>query len=295
MGDNDTGKRNGYNPYVSTRKAVFNILEQNKDLKPSQIIEILKKDFGVTNPNKQTIRNYKAEWKKGTLCYASPLRPHRRVFEWLVVRSKRRENKALDRGWNIVSNRNQMMVFRGDAGSVHWYPKGKVLLYLRGQAMMSKAKELFCRAFWNVIGKNETLKSVSAPVREIGRHMVFDLGHKLPKFEIRYYEKSHGIRIFSDGTHPTAVEVAETEPFWLNRLDDMADVFSETGESFKESMDRHLSAIGTFEEESKIRNKELIEFMELLKKKLIRRRKRKPRKPKKKSLLKRIRARIPGV
>lgn len=47
----------------------------------------------------------------------------------------------------------------------------------------------------------------------------------LPRFNIRQFELSHGLRIFVDGNHPTAVEVIESSPFWLTRLESAVENF----------------------------------------------------------------------
>lgn len=243
---------NDYEPYVSTgksiRQIVFDLMADNKDITPSQIMGILKLSYGYETANKQTIKNYMMEWRNRNYLQARPLRPHRRVFRWFVVRGEELEQKALNVGWRFASNRNRMLVFKGDYGSVHWYKTGNVFVNLRGMASLAHAKETFSRAFNNVLPDNEIVKLVDAPIREMGRQMVFDLGQPLPRFEIRHYEKSHGLRIYSDGSHPTAIEVAETEPFWLTGLEQVVTQFGK-------DITAHLQLVGEWRKESELRER----------------------------------------
>lgn len=230
-------------------------------LTPSQIMGILRLSYHIEPSSLQLIKNYKQAFLESNHQKALPLRPHRRVFEWFVSRSFEFEKAALspDPGrkgiWRVVENKGRtMMIFRYPFGVVHWYKNGKVLVYLQGEFSWAKVKEVFSRAFLGVLGKKELVEQLDAPVKEVGKHWVFQVGQTLPRFEIRQFEKGHGLRIYTDGSHPTAVEVAETEPFWLNRMDDIAN-------SFQESMNEHLKIIEIFRKESESRSKQLLKLL----------------------------------
>jgi hypothetical protein len=135
-----------------------------------------------------------------------------------------------------------MLVYRSrdGRGTVHWYKGGLVRLYLRGDLKLARVKELFCKAF-KFIPEKELYKFVDAPLREESKHWVFDVGSPLPRFDIRQFERTHGLRIYVDGSHPTALEVEETEPFWLHTLTDAVEAF---GVYLKD----HLALVGELRE-----------------------------------------------
>jgi len=185
--------------------------------------------------------------------FGSPLKahvPHRRVFVWECVPRPVGVEMPLfvwRVGWRLVSNRNEMWVFRGDLGSVHWYKGGLVRLYLRGAVQLARAKELFCRAFsW--FSSDEWSRFLDVALREESKHWVFDLGSPVPRFDIRQFERTHGIRIFADKSHPTGIEVEETQPFWLGE-------FRQTTELFGEEIKAHIELIDEWRKEAKIKRK----------------------------------------
>ena len=166
-----------------------------------------------------------------------PKFPHKRTFVWEEVprrlfydRLGIGESGVIEGlnalGWERASNRNRMLIYRDDCGAVHWYKGGLVRLYLRGPVMLARAKELFCRAF-SFMTPEQWCKYLDVPLREESRHWVFLVGAPLPRFDIRQFERSHGIRIFTDGSHPTALEVEDSTPFWLDKLERVQKQFAE--------------------------------------------------------------------
>jgi hypothetical protein len=211
--------------------------------------------------------------------------PHKRVFHWNVPRdllydALQRMNPSASRefyqglGWVAVKNRNGMLVFReteihkcfyekrlgrrvesfkpylkaSHLGSVHWYANGKVILYLKGAVLLARAKELFCKAFWFLTDEQLDYFTTGRLV-EKEKHWVFDLGTPVPRFDIRQFERSHGIRIFVDGSHPTAIEVRETEPFWIGEL-------REATVQFGKEIEAHMELIKLWREEAQARRKQ---------------------------------------
>lgn len=77
---------------------------------------------------------------------------------------------------------------------------------------------------------------------------VFDVGASVPRFDIRTFERSHGLRIYTDGSHPSAIEVEETEPFWLSN-------FRRVTEQFGQEIKEHLKLIKTWRREAQSRLK----------------------------------------
>lgn len=163
---------------------------------------------------------------------------HKRSAEWEYVPFDRK--RALEHGWVESRNRNKKLIYHDEPrGTVDWFNNGHVILHLSAsipnKQKLAKIKELFCRAFsW--FGSEEWEKYLECPIRETSKHWIFDVGAELPRFDIRTFEKSHGLRIYTDGSHPSSVEVAETEPFWIDELKDI-------NEQFGENLKTHLQMI----------------------------------------------------
>jgi hypothetical protein len=215
---------NDYCSYApSLRQQTFRFWKDNPYATAQKICTELKISYETHG---QTVRNYlcqfRCNYNFGLALRAQDL-PHKRTFVWeKVVRSEAVEREALDCGWIRVSNRNGMLSFKDDRGSVHWYKDGLVRLYLRGSAPLARAKELFCKAFsW--LTTEELCKYLDVRLEEKERHWLFDVGCPLPRFDIRQFERTHGLRIYTDGSHPTGVEVAETEPLYLHGIREMLD------------------------------------------------------------------------
>lgn len=238
---------------LSIRKRVFEILRKNPYYKPKYICKLLGLRYEEHGHYVSTLKSYFHSYYK----IGSPQKPHRRVFVWENVPRKLLldfiEEKTGDRtfyqglGWRLPKStqRNRFLIYRGSHGTVHWYPSGKVILYLRGSLMLARVKELFSKAFSFLPG-DMLLRYLDAPIREESRHMVFDVGGPMPRFEIRHYEKSHGLVIFTDGSHPQSLEVAETNPFWLQE-------FTEVVSSFGRQIDSHMQLISEWKKEAKER------------------------------------------
>lgn len=172
--------------------------------------------------------------------FESPLKAHslhKRIFVWddvprVLLPEELQDGFDKWRGWTRSKNKNGMLVFRGKFGSVHWYKGGQVRVHMKGSVMLAQVKELFSRAFgW--VDKEELCKFLDVPMQERRRHWVFKTKELLPPFEVRKFEKSHGIHIFSDKSHPNAVEVEETVPHWaskmLTRIDEIKSCLASRG------------------------------------------------------------------
>jgi len=215
------------------------------------LCQIMELDYSTYGHTLRTyIWEFKRQLKNGSLQSSHNNQPvsHRRVFECLlkVDLSEEREKAALKVGWKKTSNRNRMLRFKGLNGSVVWYRNGHVLIFLQGMAPLARALELF----WAGLGflGDKECDRLSKMVVSVRRHTFFDFGIPFPRFDIRYYEATLGLRLVSDGTHPKGFEAIETEPFWLNRLDEVADKFGR-------HMDRHEHLVNTLAEESEARRR----------------------------------------
>ena len=175
--------------------------------------------------------------------------------------------------WVPIQNRNNMWAFKSDWGAVHWYPHGLVLLYLRGeftQGALAKVKELFCKAFWWM--KPEELKKyLDVPIRETERKWIFDVGRPMPRFKIRQFERSHGLTIYTDGSHPLSLHATETVPFWIDEqkqvneklsvnIDGLSSTVGQMGLEIRE----HLKLIGLWQKQSVATRKETDEQRKII-------------------------------
>jgi hypothetical protein len=172
--------------------------------------------------------------------------PHWRKWRWNpVVFTEEGRDKALSSGWRVSKNRNKMLVFRHGLGSVEWFQNGTVWLVLRGSSSLGNAKTLVCRAFcW--LSDSDLSRLCEGSLREFSRQWVFETGSKLPRFEISQFQKSHGLRIFTDRSHPTSVEIEELEPLYLQMIIDQQNKFGENLRS-------HLDLVQSLNAESKKR------------------------------------------
>lgn len=236
----------------SIRKQVYFLWVQNPHFKAKLICQKLKLDY---KNHGQYVNNLLSSFRShNNFGFAQKPLPHRRIFVWNdILRELLPEKKLEKLGWKLSNNRNGMLIFSGDQGTVHWYKNGKVRLYLRGAVQIARAKELFCRAFhW--FTTSLVCRYVDAPLREVGRHWVFEVGCEVPRFDIHSFKSSHGIRVFSDGSHPRAVEIEETQPFWLRQ-------FEKITAKLEREIDSHLDLLYKWKEEA---DKRVIEKKECL-------------------------------
>lgn len=120
-----------------------------------------------------------------------------------------------------------------------------MLLYLRRTLRLADVKALFSKAF-QFLSNDDLKRFLDCPLREELRHWVFNVGLPMPRFDIRQFEKSHGIRIFTDGSHPEAVEVEETRPLIMVQ-------FERTLGKFGLEIQAHLNLIQEWQKEAKSR------------------------------------------
>jgi hypothetical protein len=225
----------------SLRQRLYSIWVRNEHISPKECAELLPVSY---KEKKRYIWKTLSEFR--TYHYFEQVQnaqEHKRVAEWWGIPYDL--EKALGHGWFKSDNRNRHLVFHDlSRGTVEWFVNGHVLLRLIGaipdQQIMAKIMELFCRAFvW--FSDDDLNRYLQCPVRETVKHWTFDVGAKLPKFEIKTFEKSHGLRIYSDGSHPTAVEVAEKRPVWANDLFDKFDILDGRLIKMLDGMEKFIS------------------------------------------------------
>jgi len=224
----------------SIRREVFDLWVENPYLTAKKICSLLELNYRRHgNYLNRLLSEFRSYYDLGSALKAQL--PHKRVFVWKKVGGSR--TRALESGWMKSANRNGMLVFRDAQGSVHWYKGGLVRLYLRGAVQLAWAKELFCRAFsW--FSDEQLCRFLDVPLREESRHWVFELDKPVSRFDIRKFKRSHGIRIFADKSHTTAVEIEESQPFWIGEL-------RETVELFGLEIREHLKLIREWQKEAR--------------------------------------------
>jgi len=234
-------------PTDSIRKKLYNLWAYNPYLTPKKACEQLQLHYKRHgNYVKKLLSEFRSYYSFGSPQEALRC-PHRRVFVWECISRV----VELPVGWSVVANRNDMWVFRHDLGSVHWYKNGLVRLYLRGSVQLARAKELFCRAFsW--FGPEELKKYLDVPLREESKHWVFDLGAPVPRFDIRKFERSHGLRIYNDKSHTTSIEVEETSPFWIDEWRKTNQEFGQVIGQFGVEIKEHLKLIQVWQKQATI-------------------------------------------
>lgn len=202
------------------------------------------------------IKTLKSKFSRDYRLATSQKSLHRRVWyvddvgqEKLAERCGDKEVPYRALGWTKVENRNGMLIFRHDLGSVFWYQNGTVRLNLRGEVHLGHVKTLFSRAFHEhgILSMEEMEKAFNS-LQEGERHHYYELGVRLPVFTIRDFEPSHGLTIKSDGSHPTGIEVEERSPFWLDSLERVQ-------LQFAENIEEHLKLIKEYQEEAKQRRR----------------------------------------
>lgn len=226
------------------KERVWNLLRSDPTLTAKPICQRLNLDY---KKHESYVARLKSEWKSYSQ-YGLPLKSqalHKRVFVWdNVVRSDERVAVALKCGWIKSSNRNAMMRFYNSLGTVHWYRNGRVMLYLHGRGHLGAVKGLFAKAF-QVLTDEELHGFLEIEPRGTDRHWVFETGERLPRFHIDQFKKPYGIDIYSDSSHPTAIEASESIPFWMVKLEGTLDLF---GQDIKE----HLALIEAWRRESEV-------------------------------------------
>src|SRR4030042_2452962 len=239
---------------LSLRKRLFELWVKNPYTTPKKACEELKEPWPQ---RRKYVKKLLSEFRSYHNL-ASPQQAHRlehRVFEWeniprVYKGGDRMPVEILRVGWCVVVNRNDMWVFRDPRGSVHWYRGGLVRLYLKGELQLAKAKEVFCRAFsWFT---NEQLKKfLDVPLVEKYRKWIFEIGSPMPKFDIKTFERSHGLRIFTDGSHRTSLHVGEATPFWIDEQRQATAEFGVVVNQFGVEIREHMKLIRLWQDEAK--------------------------------------------
>ena len=227
-------------------KAVEHFLNENRDLRFKALKEKLRK-LGIVLKD-QTIRNYMSNWRVYSQNGLVP-QSHSGLGHLWVGFGVGMWETALALGWVRSKNRNRCRRCCKLGITLFWYRDGIVQFRFKGSRSEADLLAAFSQAFWPVLrgaGNSEIrladfLKVVfKSRYRRGPVHRTFDVGEPLPRFSIKYYEKSRGLIIKTDHSHPTALEIEEREPPWCKRLDVASDKISNAAELFAENIKTHL-------------------------------------------------------
>lgn len=211
---------NDYDSYgESVRKQVFNELNKNALLTPSQLCGLIHIDHKhwlqiVANCKTQWRHNHKNE--RGTKCSSHGWRG----WCYLPGEAAGIRTRAVDVGWLQSKARNRWLLWKDRLGRLQWFETGRVNLYVRKPANLGKAYQLICNgfSFTGLITDIKVLEQVLATVRFKGAHYVFPVGLRLPKLTIDLFAKSNGVVVkVGDRTHSDSLELQVTYPDWTER------------------------------------------------------------------------------
>lgn len=243
-----------YDEYThSGRRAVDQILNENPHLSFAGVKKKLhEKNIKLEN---QTVRNYMSRWRLYSRNGVVPslhfglgrLDSGFDVGLW---------NAAPTFGqWKESRNKNRCRRLFKSGVWLDWHRNGTILFRFRGSMPGGYLLGVFSQAFWDILkfsGKSqaeitEYLRALfKERYRQIKRHSTYETGQPLPKTIIDR-KKSHGEIIkLGDGSHPTSLEIEETEPFWVSGLKDAV-------RQFGENMKSHLDLVRALKEESEKR------------------------------------------
>lgn len=218
----------------SLRSLILELIRKNPHYSPKQICTILELDYYKYSGY---VRKEKCLAKRDTAT-VTPHDTHRNrlvwdLVEWNVYRQSLVPNPKGD--WHL-NERNKLLFYHGENGSILWHNTGRIELFLRGHFNMGYAKQLFCKAFDPIINDWKEINQVLDKGELVGRHHTFALAQASPRFQIDYFARSHGMTIYNDASHSKAIEVDEQKPFWLDEL-------RKIGDDFKENMASHMALL----------------------------------------------------
>ena len=238
----------------SLKEKTYALFCQNHGIKAKQVCSFYHIDYTKLG---QTINNYLSKLRSnpnyGHIPSEPKNAPHCRKWVWnKVVFSDERKSEALSNGWKQSRNRNRMLMFRDKLGSVQWFETGTANVMPKGSSRLADAKSLLCRAFsW--LDVMELSRLCEGSIREVSRHLVFDVGVNLPRFKLEFFKKTHGLTIRSDGSHPGKIEVEETVPLYLQETNRTLQETNKTLNLFAENIRAHLKLVEVLTKEAEKR------------------------------------------
>lgn len=261
-----------YDEYSSGRDAVFKFMDQNPKATLRSMIEFLCKKTLFGDLKHQTIKNYMSQWRYEYSRNGRVPRLHFGLGRLDSGFDAGLWESAPCYGWKISRNKNRERLWFESGITLCWHGNGSVVFRFKGSMRQGYLLAVFVHAFFGVhlsTGKSEreVVDFLQAIFKEryhqIARHLTYETGQPLPGTVIDR-RSSHGELIkLGDGSHPTKVEIEETdmEPLWartsLAKLSSVTENLAGTVEKLDGSLarnwDSHLKLVKTLTTESEKR------------------------------------------
>lgn len=236
-----------YSEYtLSGYRAVEQLLNENSHLS----FALLRKKLHEKNISlkDQTIRNYISRWRLYSKNGLVP-QSHSGLGHLVVGFGAGLWESAGAFGWKISENRNRCRRISRLGITLLWFRDGTVQFRFKGSRSETDLLAAFSQAFWHLLraagnserGLADFLKVIfKVRYRQGPVHRTWHIDEPLPRFQIKYYEKSRGLVIKTDGSHPRDLEVEERQPPWIGKLDEASDKISRAADLFAENIKTHL-------------------------------------------------------
>lgn len=223
----------------SLRKAVFNLLEKNHDLKPKEICILLHESY---QKSANTISQYKKQWRSE---YRQRQAHNRLSFHkahgWVYALKLMDRKAAVFNGWVETKARNGMIIWNdlGGLGRLEWFRTGRINLFVNKPATWGRVKQLLANAFTynGLIQAVDVFELWFKSVQFHGAHACLDTGVPLPYARIDILKDSLGVVAkIGDASHVTCLELEFCYPKWaeknellFNQLTSLLKEFGEVG------------------------------------------------------------------
>lgn len=192
--------------------------------------------------NKNYVRKERCLAQQRYTVTVTPHDTHRNKYVWQLPQWRHYKNKLEEAeyhyGWSY-SKHNKLWFYRDNIlGSILWHNTDRIELFLRGSPQLAKAKTLFNNVFFrnHLVDDFKEIDRLFNTGKIETKHHTFEIGEKLPRFEIDFFAGSHGLTLYTDDSHPKSLEVSESKPFWLDELHEIKD-------SFKTDMAEHMTLL----------------------------------------------------
>jgi len=233
-------------------EAINILLSNNPFLKPTDICELMQWDYTLHG---RTVSQRKYEWKKSLIYglgsksskFAPDSQHHVRAYAYVPKCLDRKVDsevteRAIESGWILSKNPNRMLYFneyKNTYGRVEWFETGRVNVYVRAPQHMGRVKKLISLAFYenDLIHNTWIYCAFVDSFRWAGAHDEFRTSKRLPKTEIRAYEKMGFIIKTGDKSHPYSVEVEWAHPEWAEKIEFLMEEFTKLVKPGKQPKD----------------------------------------------------------
>lgn len=193
--------------------------------------------YGISyNEKRGLIWKYRTQWRKreGFRKVPKIAKNRGRVVhkgEWRAVVPPLDRVAAQRFGWGLSKNRNAMLYFPEDGGSIgtiFWHRNGRVRLFLHeGYVTDGHVKSLFCDGFMPLIKNDRVLDVCLNHLRHVGGHLTVETRKRLPHVKVNNFKKSHGVGfVAGDRSHPRGFEFTYGIPNCMRPFEELLNQFA---------------------------------------------------------------------